>query len=175
MKYSCVWHCGKLPPLFSYLSHALMALHFLREKMRADHHHPIWKQNHSYDEAERVPSFPLPVGANLLSQTSTNAAFWDRFLQVFACVSQKSLWCWLLRWITWTLSTWILAAGTQTLQFLPSLAVAMMLSGTYMPTYTMVGNKSWFLRYWNKAFFFLSTDLAVAKPMYITKWWGLCE
>lgn len=101
-EYSSVWHRSKLPPLFLYLSHASMALHFLWAKMRADRHHHTWKEKRSWDEAERAASFPLPVRANLLSQMLTDVSLWDRFLQAFACVSQKCLWCWLLRWITWT-------------------------------------------------------------------------
>lgn len=101
-KYSSVWHHGKLSSPFLYPSHGLMALHLLRAKVRADHHHHTWKEKHSWDEAEYAASFLPPVTANLMSWISTNVTLWDRFLQFLTFVCQKCLCCWLLSWITWT-------------------------------------------------------------------------
>lgn len=99
----------------------------------------------------------------------------DPHLWVFIGVSQKYLWCWLLRWIAWThmISTWTLAAGTRRLQFLSSLVQCCCWGSTYTATslgFPSIEPKLFFNFF---SFFFLSTDLAITKPISSIRSWEL--
>lgn len=104
--------------------------------------------------------------------SDTHVTLCGRFLQAFASVGQKCLCCWLLRRIIWTFHTDIAAESSDCNSF-----PLLLLSGIYIqvPEFSMVCRKWGLLKHWTKIFTFLSMDLAIAKPMSISKSWGLNE
>lgn len=109
--------------------------------------------------------------------SDSHVTLWDRFPQAFASVGQKL--------------SLLLAAQVDHMNFphgsheLPHGCCCsdcnsfplMLLSGSYIqvPMFSMVCRKSGILKHWIKIFTFLPMDLAIAKPMSISKSWGLKE